>query len=194
MIRTFFCLSSLLVLSLFASGCDTGKPKLAVVDAEAVYTQSALSEKGKAYLQSLSSGFETEIEKLQKKVEAAVSDDDRKAAQEELQKSYGEIQQKFGVAQQNVAATITQSFDKALEACRAKNGYDMILLKNAVLASETRFDATQKALEEMNAMTSSVDFSVPPLVPQPALALPPGATPEAKEQPGTSPEPERQPQ
>lgn len=168
MIRTFFGLSSLLILSLFAAGCDS-KPKLAVVDAEVVYAQSVLSEKGKAHLQSLSSGFEEELARLQKNVDAA-PEEEKKPAQEELQKKYGEIQQQFSAAQQNVGKIITESFDTALEKSRVKNGYDMILLKNAVLASEARFDATAQVLDELNGMAATVDFSVPPLQAPKAIA------------------------
>jgi len=173
MIRTFLGLSTLLVLSLFAAGCDA-KPKLAVVDAEAVYTTSAVSEKAKAYLQSLSSRFEKEISELQKKADAA-PEEDKQAAQEALQKKYGEIQQQFNGAQQNAAGTVQEAFTKALESYRAKSGYDMVLLKNAVLASDKGFDVTAMVIKELDAMAESVDFSVPPLLPQSDQAMPLGS-------------------
>ncbi len=159
MIRTFFCLSSLLILGLLTTNCYA-TPKLAIVDSEVVYTQSTLIQNGKDYLQSLSSKFEVELAELQKKVDTG-SEEEKKAAQEELQKKLGEVQKQFNEAQQNVAEIITEAFNRAVEACRAKNGYDMILVKNAVLASGANLDVTAKALEELNSMASSVDFAFP---------------------------------
>jgi Skp family chaperone for outer membrane proteins len=162
MIRTFIFLPLLLILGLLAAGCKgEAKPKLAVVDADIVFTQSVLGEKGNAYFQSFLSDLQAELEDLQKKVDTA-SDDEKQAAQEEIQVRLAGVQQQANIAQQHVGVIISESFDKALEAYRARNGYDMILHRAAVLASGANIDVTMSVLDELNSMAASIDFSLPP--------------------------------
>jgi Skp family chaperone for outer membrane proteins len=160
--RAFLCLSLLLIFSFFAVGCKSEtKPKLAVVDPETVFTKSAISEKGNAYLQSILSDFQAEFEELQKKIDAA-SDDEKQTIQAEMQINLVKIQQQLNIAQQHINVVISESFDKALETYRFRNGYDMIFHSAAVLASGTNIDVTMSVLDELNAMAAAIDFSLPP--------------------------------
>ena len=162
MIRTFFCLPLILILGLFAVGCKSeSKPKFAVVDAEVVFTQSILSEKGNAYFQSFLTDLQAELEELQKKADEA-SDEEKQAAQENIQVRLAEMQQQANIVQQHVGVIIAESFDKALEAYRVRNGYDMIFHNAAVLASGANINVTTAVLDELNSMAASIDFSLPP--------------------------------
>jgi Skp family chaperone for outer membrane proteins len=160
--RTFFCLSLLFIFSLFVAGCkNEANPKLAVVDPEIVFAKSTLSEKGNAYLQSLLSDLQAEFEELQKKIDAA-PDDEKQMIEADMQIKLLEMQQQLNIVQEHINVIISESFDKALEAYRVRNGYDIILYSAAVLASGINIDVTMPVLDELNAMTAAIDFSLPP--------------------------------
>ena len=137
----------LMVLALLAFGCN-GK-KLAIVNTDMVYQKSSASEKGTEYIKSVTAELEAELRALEENAEKAK---DKKAAQAELQQALMAIQQRFNAEQQQVVNTLSEAYKKALDNCRAKFKYDIIMSNELALSYDSAVDITQKVMDEMNAI------------------------------------------
>ena len=137
----------LMVLALFAFGCN-GK-KVAIVNTDMVYQKSTASEKGTEYIKSVTSELETELRAMEENMEKAT---DKKAAQEEMQQALTIIQQRFNAEQQQVVNILTEAYRTALENCRTKFNYDIVLSSEMALSHDPAIDITGKVTEEMNAL------------------------------------------
>lgn len=137
----------LMILALFAFGCN-GK-KMAIVNTDMVYQKSTASEKGTEYIRNVTTELEAELRALEEKAEKAA---DKKAAQEELQQALTVIQQRFNAEQQQVVNALTEAYKTALDNCRTKFKYDIIMSSELALAHDPAIDITDKVMEEMNAL------------------------------------------
>lgn len=137
----------LMVIALFAFGCN-GK-KVAVVNPDLVYQKSSASEKGSEYIKSVAAELESELRALEKSAEGGK---DSKAAQEKLQQSLMGIQQRFNAEQQQVINALTEAYKQALENCRIKFKYDVIITSETAAAFDPAVDVTEKVAEEMSAL------------------------------------------
>lgn len=155
--RIFPRIVLLTVLALMAFGC-TGK-RLAIVNTEMVYQQSAASAKGTEHIKRVTAELEAELRALEEK---AQSTKDKKAAQEELQMALAAIQQRFNAEQQQVVNALSEAYKQALDNCRAKYNLDIIMTSEVALSYAPEVDLTQKVMEEMNAIP--LEFT--PLAPE----------------------------
>lgn len=135
----------LMALALLAFGCN-GK-KVAIVNTDMVYQKSAASEKGTEYIKGVTTELEAELRSLEANMEKAK---DKKAAQEEMQQALTAIQQRFNAEQQQVVNALTEAYKTALENCRAKFKYDIIVSSELALSHDPAIDVTEKVMEEMN--------------------------------------------
>jgi len=140
----------LMVLALFAFGCN-GK-RVAIVNTDSVYKSSAASEKGSEYLKSLSAGMQAKYEAGQAKIQTAKNKEDKAAAEAEMQMILIELQQRSNAEQQQVVMVLSEAYKKAMDNCRVKGGFDLIIPSEAALAYDEAIDLTTKVIEEMNAM------------------------------------------
>ena len=136
----------LVALALLAFGCN-GK-RLAIVNTDMVYQKSAASEKGTEYIRNVTTELEKELRAVEEKAQKAK---DKKAVQAELQQALMGIQQRFNAEQQQVMTVLSEAYRKALEACRAKYGFDIIMSTELALSYDPSVDITDKVMEEMNA-------------------------------------------
>ena len=153
-------LALLLALALLAFGCN-GK-RVAVVNTDMVYQSSQASEKGTEYLKSISGEMQKAYETAQAKVEEAKGKKEKEAAQAELQQLLMEMQQRLNAEQQQVVTVLSESYKKAMDACRAKGKYDIIIHPEAALSYDPQIDITKQVIDEMNAMT----YEFKPIVPE----------------------------
>ena len=152
-------LALLVVLALFAFGCN-GK-NVAIVNADILYKDSALSEKGTEYLKKISEEMQAEFMAAQEQAEKAPAKEKAKA-QAELQGKMMELQQRLNAEQQQVITAITDAMKKAMDNVRAKMKLDLLLPSEVALSNDPQIDVTQKVIDEMNAI--QVEFS--PLLPE----------------------------
>jgi len=141
------------LFALFASAC-TGK-NIATVNTELVYQKSAVSEKATNYLKAVDAELTAELTALQEK--SAATAGDKKIAQNDLQKTLMDIQQRFGAEQQQVVNVLNANYKIALEKLCEKYKLDAIFASDMVLSASQAIDMTDKAIEEMNALP--VEFS-----------------------------------
>ena len=143
-------LALLMALALFVFGCN-GK-RVAIVNTDMVYKESTASEKGTEYLRGISADMQKAYEEAAAKVESAKGKKEKEAAQEEMQTALVEMQQRLNAEQQQVVTALTDAYKKAMDNCRAKGKFDLIIPSDAALSYDPQIDLTQQVLEEMNAM------------------------------------------
>lgn len=144
-------LALLLALALLAFGCN-GK-RVAVVNTDMVYQGSVANEKGLEYLKSISGEMQKAYEEAQAKVDEAKGKKEKEAAQTEMQQLLMEMQQRLNAEQQQVVGVLSQSYKDALESCRTKGKYDIIIQPEATLSYDPQIDITRQVIDAMNAMT-----------------------------------------
>ena len=163
-----FRLILLVALALLAFGCN-GK-RVAIVNTELVYQESAASSKGSEYLRAVSTEMQKAYTEASAKVENAKTKQEKEAAQAELQTAIAEMQQRLGAEQQLVVTTLTNAYREAMEACRIKGKFDVILPAEAALAHDPQVDLTAQVLAEMDSMP--IEFTAETPAEQPADAAP----------------------
>lgn len=134
----------MVLASLLLAGC-TGKT--AVINPELIFQQSDAGKSGLAYLSDLS-----------RKLEAELTDSSFQpgkkgtggAARTALQQKISEAQQHYGAEQARVMEQVNALFLKALETCRTRGRFYMVLVADAVPAYDPAADLSQKVMEEMN--------------------------------------------
>ena len=155
-----FRLALLVTLALLAFGCN-GK-RIAVVNTDILYKESVVSEKATQYLQTLSSEMQKVYTEAAAKVEKAKTKQEKEVAQAEMQVKLMELQQRFTAEQQQVAIAMTNASKKAMETCRVKGKFDMVLPAEIALSHAPELDITKQVVEEMN--TIPVEFT--PIAPE----------------------------
>ncbi len=158
--RFFLCLALLMALSLLAFGCN-GK-RVAIVNTDMVYKDSAASGKGTEYLRGLSAEMQKTYEDAAAKVENAKGKKEKQAAQEEMQMLMGELQQRLNAEQQQVVTALAEAYKQAMENCRTKGKFDLIIPAEAALSYDPQVDITKQVLDEMN--TLPIEFT--PITPE----------------------------
>lgn len=145
-----------MALALLAFGCN-GK-RVAVVNTEMVYKESSLSEKGTQHLRSMSAEMQQTYEAAAAKVENAKGKKDKEAAQEEMQMALIEMQQRLNAEQQNVVNVLTEAYKNALDSCRTKGKFDLVVPQDVALSFDPQVDITSKVMAEMDA--APVEFNL----------------------------------
>lgn len=136
-------------MALLVVGCN-GK-RVAVVNTDMVYKESALSEKGTEYLRGVSAEMQKAYEEAAAKVENAKGKKEKDAAQEAMQVSLLELQQRLNAEQQQVVTVLTDAYKNAMENCRAKGKFDIIVPSDVALSYDPTVDITSQVLKEMDA-------------------------------------------
>ncbi|MDL2210351.1 OmpH family outer membrane protein, partial [Desulfovibrio sp. OttesenSCG-928-O18] len=152
-------LAFLVVLALFAFGCN-GK-NVAIVNADMVYKDSAMSEKGTEYLKKISEEMQADFMSAQERVEKASAKEKAKI-QAEMQTKLMELQQRLNAEQQQVITAMTEAMKTAMDNVRVKMKLDIIIPSEASLSHDPQIDVTQKVIEEMNAIP--IEFT--PILPE----------------------------
>jgi Skp family chaperone for outer membrane proteins len=140
----------LMALALLVFGCN-GK-RVAIVNTDMVYKESSASEKGTEYLRGISGEMQKAYEEAAAKVENAKGKKEKEAAREVMQAALAEMQQRLNAEQQQVVTALTDAYKKAMENCRAKGNFDLVVPAEAALAHDPQIDITKRVLDEMNAL------------------------------------------
>jgi Skp family chaperone for outer membrane proteins len=134
----------LMLTSLLLAGC-TGKT--AVINPDLIFQESDAGKSGVAYLSDLSRKLQEELADSNLQPEKGGKGN----AQAALQQRISEAQQRYGAEQARVMEQINALFLKALETCRARGRFSVVLVVDAAPAYDPAADLTQKVMEEMNA-------------------------------------------
>ncbi|PIE40929.1 MAG: hypothetical protein CSA49_06000 [Gammaproteobacteria bacterium] len=104
--------------------------------------------------------LESELKAMQeryKKDEAILSDDEKRKANKSMQEKFEELQfrgkqlqKEYKAGQQELLKSMLPKVNKALNKLMEKNGYDMILHREAVLMLSSELDITEKVIKQMN--------------------------------------------
>ncbi|MDR2077189.1 MAG: OmpH family outer membrane protein [Desulfovibrio sp.] len=150
--RTRLSLFPVLILAfLLLAGCSG---KMAVINPDRIFEDSEAMKSGMAYLTNLS-------QELQDDISASMEGSPgRRGPSAALQQKVSEAQQRYSEEQQRVMGQVNDLFLKALETCRLKGRFSMVILKDAALAYDPATDITRKVVEEMN--KTPLTFSPPP--------------------------------
>lgn len=151
-----FALTMVLCLAALAAACTQEAPKapkVGVVDPNEVYTNCKAATEASQYLQAMSKTLQAEVLAAQKDMQEDTKD---AKAKEEHSKKFQEALQKYqstvGKEQSRIVTILNDSFQKAVEAYRAKNNYALILTKESAVAAGPDADVTKGVIEAMNAM------------------------------------------
>ena len=140
-------LPALLLLPIFVLGCNENKPKVGVVDSSRAFQESKAGKDGVAYLDALGKELQADLIKMQDTAEKENTDTARTA----LQQGFNDLQQRFAAEQQQVMNTVTDSYQKALDAVRTAEGLDVIIGTDSAVSFDPKSDLTQKVIDKMNA-------------------------------------------
>lgn len=145
-----------LCLTVFALvGCNekSSGPAVAVVDAEKVFQESQLAQKGMAYLEELSAKFNERLAEMQ----AAVSADPNNEEQsKKFQAELVSLQGDFEVKQMDAATKLNKLFDEVVEEYRAKNDIALIVPAQVVITAREGVDITAEVIKLLD--SKSLDY------------------------------------
>lgn len=136
-----------LCLAAFAlAGCNekSSGPAVAVVDAEKVFQESQLAQKGMAYLEELSAKFNERLAEMQTAMSA---DPDNEEQSKSFQAELVSLQADFEVKQMEAATKLNKLFDEVVEEYRAKNDIALIVPAQIVIAARAGVDVTAEVVK-----------------------------------------------
>ena len=169
----------LAIMGLAACNQDKGKPRVAVVDADKVLSECDAGKKGMEALRAMSEEMSAKLKDL----EADMGEDPAKAPgkMEAFQQALAQARNDINREQMRLMGLLQKGFEESVEGYRAKNGLDVILLKEQVLAVAPDADATPAIIAAMDA--KKIDLARPeaPAAPTaPTEAAPTEAAPAEK--------------
>lgn len=150
------------------------KPRIAVVDVDLVYEKSSLSHRSDAYIDELEKNIKIRLAEIDKALEAAPED---KELAEKLKLEYLEMQSALAAEKQRAASTLTEVFNKTVDAYIREKDLDVVLPKQLVTGVKPEVEITKEIIRRMD--RSKVKL-VPPkalqnLEPKPAEPAPAAA-------------------
>lgn len=147
----------LTVMGLAACNQDKGKPRVAVVDADKVLSECDAGKKGMEALRAMSEEMSAKLKDL----EAGMGEDPAKAPEkmEAFQQALAQARNDINREQMRLMGLLQKGFEESVEGYRAKNGLDVVLLKEQVLAVAPDADATPAIIAAMDA--KKIDLSKP---------------------------------
>lgn len=168
-ITVFF--SMLLLAGALLAGCnqaESSAPSVAVVDTARVFRDSDAGKAGVKFLEGMHEKMQAELNGIQ---ESLAKNPNDQAAQQKLQETYMDFQQRMGAEQQNVLTQLNDVAQRAMDNYRTQNKLQVILGSEAALSFDKAVDVTTGVIAEMN--KQKVEFKAT----QPEAAKP--AAPEA---------------
>jgi Skp family chaperone for outer membrane proteins len=132
----------LLLASLLLAGCSG---KTAVINPDLIFQESDAGKSGMAYLSDLSRKLQEEL------TDSSLRPEKGDKGQAALQQRISKAQQRYGAEQARVMEQFNALFLKALETCRSRGRFSVVLVVDAAPAYDPAADLTQKVMEEMNA-------------------------------------------
>lgn len=169
-------------LMLGLAACNESAPKIAVIDAEKIYQDSALAKQGMAHVEGLSRQFNERIAEMRDEVVASPDDE---ALGLKLQEELMGLQQKFEEEQTVTAEKLNKLLEDVVEEYRQKNGLEVILPKQLVLAVRPGADITAEVTKLFD--SKNVEFgSAPAAAPAAAPATESGVAAPAQPSAGAS--------
>lgn len=150
--RIFSALALALCCSLALAGCVSNS--VAVVDPSRLFQDSGPGKAGFEHLSRIEAAMQAQLEIARKLMEKSPNDE---ALRERFQKIFLGYQQLVGAEQQKVVERINDVMQKALDDCRARKGYAVILSSEGLLSHDPKVDVTNEVLAEMNRVEVKFD-------------------------------------
>jgi len=166
------------VMGLAACNQDKGKPRVAVVDADKVLSECQAGKKGMDALRAMSEEISAKLKTME--AEMGENGDKSQEKMQAFQQALGQARNEINREQMRLMGLLQKGFDEAVEEYRAKNGLDVILLREQALAVAPEADASKAIIAALDA--KNIDLSKPV---EAAPAAP--AAPEAPAAPADKP-------
>ena len=177
--RKIFPVLAIAALFLLGGCLQQDGPKIGVVDYNAVYQRSDAVTEAKAYMQKKAESLRTEVNDIQKKVEADNSEENQQA----FQQAVSNFQSEMGKENQRLETLLTTAVTDVVEQFRKDNGYAVLLRKASVASYDEAADVTEKVIAELNKHKLDIEQSA-----ETAPTEQPAAEEAAPEAPQAKPE------
>ena len=170
--RAFTFIPVLLLAAMLLAGCnqpEKSAPSVAVVDTARVFRDSEPGKAGVKFLESLHEKMQGELNALQETLQKNPED---QAAQQKLQETYMNFQQRMGAEQQNVITLLNDATQRTLDSYREQKNLEMILSSEAALSFGKSVDVTNDIIAELNKQKVEFKPIVPEAAKEPAATAP----------------------
>ncbi len=166
------------VMGLAACNQDKGKPRVAVVDADKVLSECQAGKKGMDALRAMSEEISAKLKTME--AEMGENGDKSQEKMQAFQQALGQARNEINREQMRLMGLLQKGFDEAVEEYRAKNGLDVILLREQALAVAPEADASKAIIAALDA--KNIDISKPAEAAPEAPAAPANKPAEGKAQ------------
>lgn len=151
-------LSMVLLAGALLTGCNKAEPAapgVAVVDTARVFRDSEVGKAGVKFLEGMHEKMQVDLNGIQESLQKNPSD---QAAQQKLQETYMDFQQRMGAEQQNVITLINDAAQRAMDTYRTQNKLQIIVGSESALSYDKAVDVTAGVIAELN--KQKVEFKV----------------------------------
>lgn len=163
-------LSMMLLAGVLLTGCnqaESSAPGVAVVDTARVFRDSEVGKAGVKFLEGMHDKMQVELNTIQETLQKNPTD---QAAQQKLQETYMDFQQRMGAEQQNVITLINDAAQRAMDNYRTQNKLQIIVGSESALSYDKAVDVTAGVIAELN--KQKVEFKATQPEGKPAEAAP----------------------
>lgn len=177
----------LMLAAMLLAGCnqpENSAPSVAVVDTARVFRDSDPGKAGVKFLESLHEKMQGELNALQEAVQKNPED---QAAQQKLQETYMNFQQRMGAEQQNVITLLNDATQRTLDNYREQKKLEIILSSEAALSFGKTVDVTGEIIAELNKQKIAFKPMAPEAAKEPAVTVPAADAKASPSQNATTP-------
>lgn len=170
--RVFAFIPVLLSAAMLLAGCnqpEKSAPSVAVVDTARVFRDSEPGKAGVKFLESLQEKMQGELNALQETLQKNPED---QAAQQKLQETYMNFQQRMGAEQQNVITLLNDATQRVLNEYRKEKNLEILLTSEAALSFDESVDVTNDIIAALNKRKVTFKPIVPETAREPAATAP----------------------
>lgn len=163
-------LSMVLLAGALLTGCnqaESAAPGVAVVDTARVFRDSEVGKAGVKFLEGMHDKMQVDLNSIQEALQKNPTD---QAAQQKLQETYMDFQQRMGAEQQNVITLINDAAQRAMDSYRTQNKLQIIVGSESALSYDKAVDVTAGVIAELN--KQKVEFKATQPEGKPAEAAP----------------------
>lgn len=145
-----------IALSVLLTACNEndGKPTVAVVNATQVLTECEGGKQAREYLEKIVAKMQQDLLELQATAERA-PEDMRADAQEKLQATILDYQQKIRVEEQQILNKLSEDYQAVVDEYRKANNLSLILRSEVIVSTSPEADITKAIIENMNKKTEA---------------------------------------
>ncbi len=145
-----------IALSAAVAACNDEKPKptVAVVNAAQVYSECESGKQAREYLEKLAAEMQNDLLAMQSELENTPANQ-RQAAQEKLQATIVDYQQRIRMEEQQVLNKLSEDYQTTVDEYRKAHNLSLILRSEVLVSSAEEADITQAIIDAMNQKTEA---------------------------------------